>query len=177
MPAPLSRAVPWAPGPLTVEAQAFAQYRAYLGESRQTIYNDLVASFGADVTPQRAGQIANQAERVAAILVGFDQGGELTALRRQDLPRNPTLSNAYRFVAEIEYAGRDPDDGGQVFTARTVIIDTSRNLSRSEIEEQLQEVHDEFFDPDEGVSPRGRLDKEHGWQMTGFRTVSVERRT
>lgn len=169
----MSRGAAWPPGILTAEPAGVAARLAFNRVPRDDIYDELRVQFpDPELSPQRAGQLANQAVAQRSDYRGFERGPNAGQLDRADIPRNPHLPSSYQYIVEVELQG---SGGSQTY--RTVVVDSAGNMTKRELRDAFAETVEELFDPAAGGSPRGRLDPGEDWTIKGWGLIQAARRT
>lgn len=163
-----SRRVPWAPGLLTTEPRGYAARLAEMGRTGAQIRDALKTQFPS-LSPQQAGQLAAQAGRVRNVLDQFDRRLKAT-FDRQDLPRNPGLPEAYRFIVRVEL--RNPDTGDRYH--RVVVLDYSSNPEQRQISEDAKALAQSLI---KGPRRSPPIEEPEQVETTGMSIILAERRS
>lgn len=124
-----------------------------------------------NVTPQQLGKVFSQFERINPIQGNFDSAYDWQQMNRVDIPRQPTLKEAYRFFVDVHYY----DLSGQRLTTRTVVVDSPRNLTRGELVAEAEAEANRLFNQSRAV-----YDKAVDYDQVGsvrIQTILITRRT
>jgi hypothetical protein len=173
----MPRAVDWAPGPFLGDPIARANYLYYRDVPADQIKERLVNEYPGEVSPQRAGQLAQMAARWSGERAAFVFATGATKLDRASIPRNPAQAAAY--VYHVNLILQD-QSGREIY--RYVQIESATNLSAREFRARADALVRSYYAPRRRRSPGGDLPRtDQGnprtWTVRGVEVVSATRRT
>lgn len=133
------RGVPWSPGPLLSSPLGMAAWRRAQGEDLSSLGESLSASFP-DVNPAQIGKVVGQYRRLEPILEAYASDAA-AKLRRQDVARDASIPESYRYVVNVHFSGPFGFGG----TTRTLIIDSPGALTWGRLRAQAAAMVDRYF--------------------------------
>lgn len=121
----------------------YAAWLAFNGFDRGEILGRLTEAFP-DLDAQQIGKLASQAGRVRQEISAWEAGDPADRIARVDIPRLRSIPDSYRYVVNIVCEATD-EDGEELIDARTMVIDSGRNLSRGNLEDQAMLTYNQLF--------------------------------
>jgi len=140
-----------------------------VGVSFFDLFDELAARFP-EVSRPQIGKVVSQMTRLAPIMSRWENAYFNQKISRQDIPRDPSIPQAYRFSVDLTFKDAD----GNTIDYRTVILDSRTNLSRGELQLKSQAMADQLFRRRRGVIGSPPVAP---WDSIDVTLLLVQRRT